>query len=418
MSDLYSYLTNYSNTTKVKPIKKGKKLKQKRLKWGARQGKYTPKQQRNYNNKEDKLDKLLTLLISRTNAPTPPADLKRQQEIASDFTIAQTIQAEEVEAQVKAKGKSKMNEQTEEEEPLQRTGTERQIMSGRMEEYNTDYEQLEQGYKSLINTMYEDIGEDSIIRTEALDEIIAHKEDLSSRRNELRKELLDDIKQNPSDIGEWKAFIETSEVQTSNLLELDNTASQILFDNTRKAFNKKEELSADKLKTLELNQQLTQDLLTQSQNEIAKEKQMKVQLEKALEETLMEKERADFGEGQVRSILQERLDTEREEFDKGKEVLEKYLRGELKSSTTAVKEARQQVGLSDYWTTITSGPNPIYQTAPDRQSAMKKALAKREEDLKQEVDIPSFEKFKQSMPMGFSPPLPRAISSQGEEDSE
>ena len=67
MSDLYSYLTNNRDygTSKPKPVKRGKKLKSRRLKFGTRQGKYTPKQQRNYNNKEDKLDKLLTLLISR-----------------------------------------------------------------------------------------------------------------------------------------------------------------------------------------------------------------------------------------------------------------------------------------------------------------------------------------------------------------
>lgn len=400
MSDLYSYLTNNRDygTSKPKPVKRGKKLKQRRLKFGTRQGKYTPKQQRNYNNKEDKLDKLLTLLISRTNAPAPEADLKRQQQIASDYTIAQTIQADEVETQSKGKSIDKMND-----EPLQRTETDKQMMSGRMQEYNTDYEQLEQGYKSLIATMNEDIGEDSIIRTEALDEIIANKENLSAKRNELRKELLDDIKQNPSDIGEWKAFIETSEVQTSNLLELDNTASQILFDNTRLAFNKKEELSAKQLKSIEENQQLTQDLLTQSQNEIVKEKQMKAQLEQALEVAQEEKERGDYGEDQVREILNKKLKQEKEDFAKGENVMKQYFAGELKSSTTAVKEARQLTGVSDYWTKITGGPNPMVQTAPERQRKMEKYLKERKELLEQELDIPTYEKFKSAMPQGFSP---------------
>tara|TARA_R110000796_G_scaffold177266_2_gene294117 strand:- start:4767 stop:6017 length:1251 start_codon:yes stop_codon:yes gene_type:complete len=400
MSDLYSYLTNNRDygTSKPKPVKRGKKLKQRRLKFGTRQGKYTPKQQRNYNNKEDKLDKLLTLLISRTNAPAPEADLKRQQQIASDYTIAQTIQADEVETQSKGKSIDKMND-----EPLQRTETDKQMMSGRMQEYNTDYEQLEQGYKSLIATMNEDIGEDSIIRTEALDEIIANKENLSAKRNELRKELLDDIKQNPSDIGEWKAFIETSEVQTSNLLELDNTASQILFDNTRLAFNKKEELSAKQLKSIEENQQLTQDLLTQSQNEIVKEKQMKAQLEQALEAAQEEKERGDYGEDQVREILNKKLKQEKEDFAKGENVMKQYFAGELKSSTTAVKEARQLTGVSDYWTKITGGPNPMVQTAPERQRKMEKYLKERKELLEQELDIPTYEKFKSAMPQGFSP---------------
>tara|TARA_R110000751_G_scaffold138996_1_gene242722 strand:- start:83 stop:1327 length:1245 start_codon:yes stop_codon:yes gene_type:complete len=406
MSDLYSYLTSGSNPmTRKSPQKQGKKLKRRRLKFGARQGKYTPKQQKTYNDREDKFDKLLSLLIGITKAPIAPADLKRQQDIASDFSIAQTLQAQEVEAQAKGKSIDKMNEES---SPLQRTDTNKQIMSGRMQEYNTDYEQLEQGYKSLIATMNEDIGEDSIIRTEALDAIIANKEDLSAKRNELRKELLDDIKVNPSDIGEWKAFIETSEVQTSNLLELDNAASQILFDNTRKAFNKKEELSAKQLKSIEENQQLTQDLLTQSQNEIVKEKQMKAQLEQALEETQEEKARGDFGENEVRKILQQRLDKEREDFTKGKEVMQQYFSGELKSSTTQVKEARQLTGVSDYWTKITGGSNPMVQSAPDRQKAMKKQLEKRREELEQELDIPTYEKFKSAMPQGFTPPRPRA----------
>ena len=416
MSDLYSYLTSGSNPmTRKSPQKQGKKLKRRRLKFGARQGKYTAKQEKIYNNKEDKLDKLLSLLIGITKAPIAPADLKRQQDIASDFSIAQTLQAQEVEAQAKGKSIDKMNEES---SPLQRTDTNKQIMSGRMQEYNTDYEQLEQGYKSLIATMNEDIGEDSIIRTEALDAIIANKEDLSAKRNELRKELLDDIKVNPSDIGEWKAFIETSEVQTSNLLELDNAASQILFDNTRKAFNKKEELSAKQLKSIEENQQLTQDLLTQSQNEIVKEKQMKAQLEQALEETQEEKARGDFGENEVRKILQQRLDKEREDFTKGKEVMQQYFSGELKSSTTQVKEARQLTGVSDYWTKITGGSNPMVQSAPDRQKAMKKQLEKRREELEQELDIPTYEKFKSAMPQGFTPPRPRASNPDDEVDDE
>lgn len=416
MSDLYSYLTSGSNPmTRKSPQKQGKKLKRRRLKFGARQGKYTPKQQKTYNDREDKFDKLLSLLIGITKAPIAPADLKRQQDIASDFSIAQTLQAQEVEAQAKGKSIDKMNEES---SPLQRTDTNKQIMSGRMQEYNTDYEQLEQGYKSLIATMNEDIGEDSIIRTEALDAIIANKEDLSAKRNELRKELLDDIKVNPSDIGEWKAFIETSEVQTSNLLELDNAASQILFDNTRKAFNKKEELSAKQLKSIEENQQLTQDLLTQSQNEIVKEKQMKAQLEQALEETQEEKARGDFGENEVRKILQQRLDKEREDFTKGKEVMQQYFSGELKSSTTQVKEARQLTGVSDYWTKITGGSNPMVQSAPDRQKAMKKQLEKRREELEQELDIPTYEKFKSAMPQGFTPPRPRASNPDDEVDDE
>lgn len=412
MSDLYSYLTsNVNPMTRKSPTKKGKKLKRRRLKFGARQGKYTAKQEKIYNNKEDKLDKLLTLLIGITKAPIAPADLKRQQDIASDFSIAQTLQAEEVEAQAKGKGKNKMNKET---ESLERTDTDtnKQIMSGRMQEYNTDYEQLEQGYKSLIATMNEDIGEDSIIRTEALDEIIAHKEDLSAKRNELRKELLDDIKANPSDIGEWKAFIETSEVQTSNLLELDNAASQILFDNTRKAFNKKEELSAKQLKSIEENQQLTQDLLTQSQNEIVKEKQMKVQLEQALEATQEEKARGDFGENKVREILQQRLDKDKEDFEKGKSVMEEYFSGARKSSEREVKEARQLTGLGDYWDKITATASP----AQERVRGMKKQLEKREVELEQELDIPTYEKFKSAMPQGFTPPLPRVSSNPSADD--
>jgi hypothetical protein len=196
---------------------------------------------------------------------------------------------------------------------------------------------------------------------------------------------------------------------------LDNTASQILFDNTRLAFNKKEELSAKQLKSIEENQQLTQDLLTQSQNEIVKEKQMKAQLEQALEEAQEERKRGDFGEDQVRQILEKKLKQEKDDFDKGENVMKEYFAGTLKSSTTAVKEARQLTGVSDYWTKITGGPNPMVQTAPERQRKMEKYLKERKELLEQELDVPTYEKFKSqfapAMPQGFTPPRPNPSTS-------
>ena len=140
MSDLYSYLTQ---TTLKSKKKKNNKLKKRRLKWGAKGGKYNEKQSKNYNMKEDKLDKLLTLLIAQTNQPNK-VELKRQQDLLSDFSIASTLQADEIAKSKMGKNKSKKNST---EEPA----TDKQILAGRMEEYNTDYEQIEQGYKSLAD---------------------------------------------------------------------------------------------------------------------------------------------------------------------------------------------------------------------------------------------------------------------------
>lgn len=381
MSDLYSYLTQ---TTLKSKKKKNNKLKKRRLKWGAKGGKYNEKQSKIYNMKEDKLDKLLTLLIAQTNKPNT-VELKRQQDLLSDFSIASTLQADEI-------AKSKMGKNKSKKDSTEDIPTDKQILAGRMEEYNTHYEDIEQGYKELIRTMEEDVGEDTIIRREAFDNIIDMKKNLLSRQNKLREELLQDIKQNPADIAEWRGFIEQSEVETSKLLELDNNANQIIFDNTSKAFEKGEFLSQQKVEDAKKNQQLAEQLLTQSQNEKIKTEQLNQQLEEAIEKS-----------DKQQKFLSKNIT---EVFDKGEAKLQSYITGSdsTAASTEDFKFGIGMTGLTDDWLNV----KRLYQKAPERKEALLKVLNKKREEQ---------EKFKpvESMFSAF-PPGSLMLQRQSSED--
>lgn len=356
MSDLYSYLTQ---TTLKSKKKKNNKLKKRRLKWGAKGGKYNEKQSKIYNMKEDKLDKLLTLLIAQTNQPNT-GDLKRQQDLLSDFSIASTLQADEI-------AKSKMGKNKSKKDSTEDIPTDKQILARRMEEYNSHYEDIEQGYKSLIRTMEEDVGDDTIIRREAFDNIIDIKKDLLLRQNNLREELLQDIKQNPADIAEWRGFIEQSEVETSKLLELDNNANQIIFDNTSKAFKKAELSSQEKVKVAKENQQLAEQLLTQSQNEKIKTDQLNQQLEQAIEKT-----------DKQQQFLSKNIT---EVFDKGEAKLQSYITGSdpTAASTEDFKFGIGMTGLTEDWLNVKRN----YQKAPERQQALLRFLNKKRQEQEQ-----------------------------------
>lgn len=349
MSDLYSYLTQ---TTLKSKKKKNNKLKKRRLKWGAKGGKYNEKQSKIYNMKEDKLDKLLTLLIAQTNQPNK-VELKRQQDLLSDFSIASTLQADEI-------AKSKMGKNKSKKDSTEDIPTDKQILARRMEEYNSHYEDIEQGYKSLIRTMEEDVGDDTIIRREAFDNIIDIKKDLLLRQNNLREELLQDIKQNPADIAEWRGFIEQSEVETSKLLELDNNANQIIFDNTSKAFKKAELSSQEKVKVAKENQQLAQQLLTQTQNEKIKTDQLNQQLEEA---------------------IQKRDEQKKFYFDKGIDKLQPFITQSDPNATQtgAFLSGLTLTGMDDYWEKIKGDKDKKL-----RNKQLIEAINKKREEQEQE----------------------------------
>lgn len=349
MSDLYSYLTQ---TTLKSKKKKNNKLKKRRLKWGAKGGKYNEKQSKIYNMKEDKLDKLLTLLIAQTNQPNT-GDLKRQQDLLTDFSIASTLQADEI-------AKSKMGKNKSKKDSTEDIPTDKQILARRMEEYNSHYEHIEQGYKELIRTMEKDVGDDTIIRREAFDNIIDIKKDLLSRQNNLREELLQDIKQNPADIAEWRGFIEQSEVETSKLLELDNNANQIIFDNTSKAFKKAELSSQEKVKVAKENQQLAQQLLTQTQNEKIKTDQLNQQLEEA---------------------IQKRDEQKKFYFDKGIDKLQPFITQSDPNATQtgAFLSGLTLTGMDDYWEKIKGDKDKKL-----RNKQLIEAINKKREEQEQE----------------------------------
>ena len=227
MSDLFNYLTNKTMNVNVKKNKK--LLKPKRFRWGQKMGKGA----KNYNRKETNIDKLLTLLVSRSAVPNS-IETARLRDIEGDFALASKLQQEEF-----AKGKTKKIE-TEEltpptaGEPAPIAEVSRPITSREREErfqaYQSKYEEIAEHYDHLIESMNENLNPNSVVSTDAMNDFIVEKERLSADRNVLRKDLLDDIKNNPNDVWEWVAFIENSEVATANLLDKDNKASAILYD--------------------------------------------------------------------------------------------------------------------------------------------------------------------------------------------
>jgi len=243
----------------------------------------------------------------------------------------------------------------------------------------------------------------SVIRSEAMSDFIAKKQQLNANRNVLRKELLDDIKDNPSEVWEWRGFIEQSEVGTSNLLELDNKASQILYDQATRNLEEKEELSKMQVEQATKNQEAMQEQLNKNIELRLREEAFTKELENA-NEKLGEQKIKLIQQATQREIALEELDQTQKflsetigaTFNKGEENLKAYLAGNLGGQTNAFKIALGQTGLDDKWAGITSRTD--YGTE-DKKLALKLALNKKIEE--QQKFLPrKIESFTSALPPG------------------
>lgn len=122
-------------------------------------------------------------------------------------------------------------------------------------------------------------GETSVVSAGAMGEFIARKEQLNANRNVLRKDLLEDIKNNPSEVWEWRGFIEQSENDTAQLLDLDNKASSILYDQAMRNIQEREALTEQQVAQAEQNAKLMEEQLRNNEIQQEKEKEFTLQLQ-------------------------------------------------------------------------------------------------------------------------------------------
>ncbi len=386
MSNLADYLMGF-NVNK-KRLKKGKKLKRpKRVRWGQRMGKAATESNRR---KDSNIEKLLLTLVARSGPPNS-IEIARAKQIEEDYQMAQNIdQKQRIEESKKGK---KVDEEEEEKEPLQRpvSITESPISSvarpQRFQAYQQTYESIEEEYNELINSMTEDMGgARSVIRSEAMSDFIAKKEQLNGNRNVLRKELLDDIKNNPSEVWEWRGFIEQSEVETEKLLELDNKASQILYDQATRNLEEKEELSARQVEQAEENQRLMRDQLQMNIEKQQQEERFREELERANEKLGAQRLQL-IQEATQREQTVEELDRTQkflakkisETFDKGKDTLQtRYFDPPITTDfakTADFKIALGQTGLNEDWDRITGKTGySTYAKPQERKDALNRKL--------------------------------------------
>ncbi len=385
MANLAEYLMG-------RPIKdKKKKKKRRRVRWGSSMGKVNDRR----NKREDSnIEKLLMLLVARST-PTPAADLQRQQEIQKDFGLAAQLQQQEF---MKAKKVDEDLPSTEDMKknisPIQSEITETPITGvdreRRFEAYQLSYDNLEQDYKGVINFIDEHLGgPDAVLRREYMDEVIARREQLNNQRNILRKDLLQDIANNPQDVWEWQGFIENSEVRTSDLLDLDNTLNSILYDQARRNLENRELLSAEKVKLAEENELLMKQQLEDTEIQRTKEKafneELKAEADKtsqALARVEQEKTIAEMKTKELddmQKFLSKRIS---ETFDKGKKTLEERYLGEGAyvdfAKTQDFKVALGQTGLNEEWDRITgkTGYSSFAKPEQRKEQLNKKLLEK------------------------------------------
>jgi hypothetical protein len=384
MSNLIDYLMGF----KTPKSKKGKKtIRKRRVRWGSRMGKV---QNANNKQKDNKIEKLLDILVARS-APTNTIELARLKEIESDFQLAQNLQQQEYS---KSKVK-KIDESKEELTPLRqspaksRQSLDRQSLSTpissltnenktlRIQAYQQQYDNIEEGYTELIQSLNQNIGENSIIGRDAFTDFVAHREQLNADRNVLRKELLDDVKNNPQDIGDWKAYIEISENETAQLLELDNKASSIIYDQAMRGLTEREALTEDQKKQAEIIVEKTQQQLEQNKIALQKEQELNQELENLT--TKLKKEGTE-----KEAVIQELDKTQKnfsetimKPFNKGKETVEQFLQGNVSGGSNQFQRALGTTNLADTW------DNYGKSGTEEKKRQIKLALAKRIEEQQQ-----------------------------------
>ena len=379
---------------KTPKSKKGKKtIRKRRVRWGSRMGKV---QNANNKQKDNKIEKLLDILVARS-APTNTIELARLKEIESDFQLAQNLQQQEY-------SKSKVKKIDESKEELTPPGEQsstlldrqsptpgRQSLSTpissltnenktlRIQAYQQQYDNIEEGYTELIQSLNQNIGENSIIGRDAFTDFVVHREQLNADRNVLRKELLDDVKNNPQDIGDWKAYIEISENETAQLLELDNKASSIIYDQAMRGLTEREALTEDQKKQAEIIVEKTQEQLEQNKIALQKEQELNQELENLT--TKLKKEGIEKEE-----IIQE-LDKQRKgfsdfigkDFYEGETALRLYLDNQISGSTDQFKLGLGKAKLGNEWKEL-AGKGL---TTDDKKRQFERILNKKVEEIKQ-----------------------------------
>lgn len=384
--------------------KKGKKIKRpKRVRWGQRMGKAATESN---NRKDSNIEKLLLTLIARSGPPNS-IEIARAKQIEEDYQLAQNIDQKQ---RIEESKKGKKVDEEDQIETLQRSPVrirESPISSvarpQRFQAYQQEYESIEEEYNELINNMTENMGDSkSVISSEAMSDFIAKKQQLNANRNVLRKELLDDITKNPAEVWEWRGFIEQSEVETANLLELDNKASQILYDQATRNLEEKEELSARQVEQAEENQRLMAEQLNMNIELREKEERFRQELEQAnkklgeqkvkLVQEAAQREKAVEELDKTQKFLSETIG---ETFNRGEEKLRKYLAGEITGNSNEFKVGLGQTGLDTAWDRLIARPMPT----EDKKRALKRQLEQKIEQQKEFLPK-KIESFISALPPG------------------
>ncbi len=371
MTNLADYLMG-----RVVKKKKGKKLtRRKRTRWGERMGKVAKESN---NRKDSKIEKLLDILVARSN-PTNSIELARMKEIEGDFQLAQQLQQKE---DKKAEGK-KIDEPREAQPPPQVaqspiTGVDRQH---RFQAYQQEFNSIEEGYNDLLQNLSENMGgETSVVSAGAMGEFIARKEQLNANRNVLRKDLLEDIKNNPSEVWEWRGFIEQSENETAQLLDLDNKASSILYDQAMRNIQEREALTEQQVSQAEQNAKLMEDQLRQNELQQEKEKAFTEQLQEQNSQITEQKLQLVKEATEKEQVIEELDKTQKflsdnitKNFNSGEEKLRSYLAGNITGNSNEFKVGLGQTGLGEFWDRMTNREGKT----SERQRLLKKELTAR-----------------------------------------
>lgn len=411
---------------KVVKQKKGKKLtRRKRTRWGERMGKAAKESN---NKKDSKIERLLDILIARS-APTNTIELARMKQIEGDFQLAQDLQQKEL---IKAQSKKVVEEEQPKEAPPPPipvmaespiTGVDRQH---RFQAYQKEFNSLEEGYEGLLETLKENMGETSVISGAAMSEFIARKEQLNANRNVLRKDLLEDIKNNPSEVWEWRGFIEQSENETAQLLDLDNKVSQILYDQAMRNISEREALSEQQVAQAEENKRLMEEQLRQNEIQQVKEREFTKQLEEQNKQITEQKlqliKEATEKEEAIEKLdkgAQMLVDTMNERFNKGVELVRAYTQtqtasaGELGANTAQFQQGIGLTDLGDEW----EKTKQYNAKAEDRKRSLEKKLVKKIEEhdtlVKDKV-----RSFMGAVPRGSVPLPPGSVMLQRESSLE
>jgi len=376
MTNLIDYLMG-----KVVKKKKKKLTRRRRTRWGERMGRVAKESN---NKKDSKIEKLLELLIARS-APTNSIELARMKQIEGDFQLAQELQTQE---NIKSKSKKIDEEQPTEAPNLQPPVAENPITSvdrqHRFQAYQNEFNSLEEGYEDLLITLQENMGEGSVISGVAMGDFIARKEQLNANRNVLRKDLLEDIKNNPSEVWEWRGFIEQSENETAQLLDLDNKVSQILYDQAMRNISEREALTEQQVAQAEQYAKLMEEQLRQNEIIQEKEKEFTKQLEEQ-NEKITEQKLQLIKEATEREEVVEELDKTQkflsehltQNFNKGRDKVESYLSGNLSGGSNEFIRAIGQTNLGNTWDKYAlSGTD-------EKKRQLRLALAKRIEEQQQ-----------------------------------